>query len=292
VNKVLITGANGFIGSNLVRTLRNGSFEIRTLDISSSCEVDFNIDISEGSQFEKFEDFSPDVIVHAAAQVSVLDSFREPVDDLTVNGIGTLNLLNWGAEVNCKHFLYINSGGAIYDSESPLPIKETSPVNPISPYGLSKALAENYIKMYCERNNIKWSSLALSNVYGSVKFHKKGVIYSLHEAVKNNKKPFINGSHVTRDFVHIDDVVRAIKLAIVKPTNCRVNIATGVETSLISLVEKILHFYGSNLIPDIREEISGEVKRSALDVTKAYKLLNWVPNIGIDQGLLMSLETD
>jgi UDP-glucose 4-epimerase len=288
---VLVTGAEGFIGKKTCAFLAKTGYQVTTLDKNESSQ-EFNhlkIDISDKSIGDRLKEIKPDVIVHLAAQIDVLGSFEQPLLDLRSNGEGTLNLISASIESGCENFVYIASGGAIYDSNQSLPIQETGIEFPVSPYGLTKLLGEGYVRVLSEKAGTQWSSLALSNCYGPVLEHGRGVIFQFWKALSNGKPPFINGKSVTRDMIHVDDVCRAIALAIEKPTNSRVNISSGKEVSLVELFQNISKELHTKIAPELREHIIGEVERSALDNKKAADLLGWVPMISLEVGIRDSL---
>jgi len=191
-----------------------------------------------------------------------------------------------------RKFIFVGSGGAIYDSASPMPVNELANTNPVSPYGLSKLLAEGYVRIFCQEFGIEWASLALSNCYGDVRHHKRGVIYNFYSCLINDDAPVINGAEVTRDFVHVDDVARAIFLAIGKTPNCRMNISSNSEVTLLELCKLVASVLGKEASPNIRELREGDVLRSRLDNSLAKKLLGWSPNVDLISGLKMSLLGD
>jgi len=291
MKRILITGAEGFIGKELACSLKKLNYEVFTLDrLNSSQEFKhFQIDVTDPKISDKLQEIRPDVIIHLAAHINVLNSFVDPVQDLRSNGEGTLNLIQASIECGCKNFIYIASGGATYDSYQSLPISENGHEYPVSPYGLTKLLGEGYVRILSEKAGTLWSSLALSNCYGPVLEHGRGVIFQFWNALRNGKSPIINGASVTRDMIHVDDVVRAIILAIEKPTNCRVNISSGIEVTLLEIFELLKNEMRSNLSPELRDHIRGEVARSALSNRKAFELLRWEPTISLSTGIRASL---
>jgi UDP-glucose 4-epimerase len=291
VKRLLVTGSEGFIGIELLRSLRKQDFEIATVDIIPGVDKSHVVaDIADNFAISKiFNDFKPNVVVHLAAQIDVQRSFQDSTSDLATNGLGTLNILQNAISNGCENFCFIHSGGAVYNSLTPLPLRETSPEMPQSPYGLTKNLAEGYVRVLCERAGIDWSSLALSNCYGPVNRHKKGVVYEFQYAIKENKPPLIYGESNTRDFIFIDDVITAILKAIEKPVNTRVNISSSTETSIGELYSKIARILGTNLSPKILPARHGDITRSCLSNEKAKHILDWEPTIDLDEGLKRAL---
>lgn len=288
--RILVTGSEGFIGSKLVSKLEK-SADIYRLDLKDSLRSQnfYKIDLNSPNLTDVINEIKPDSVIHLAAQISVLDSLEDPMADLMVNGVGTLNLVQASIASGVKNFCYINSGGAIYDKNSILPISESALTHPQSPYGASKLLGEYYVQIFCEAASIGWSSLSLSNCYGPVRDHGKGVIYQFWKAISENRVPDIFGSEVTRDFVYIDDVVTAIQSAVNKPTMSRVNISSGTETNLIEVFNSIKKILRSDINPNILEPGFGEIRRSSLSNSRAKLLLDWEPEISFEEGLKKAL---
>ena len=288
--RILVTGSEGFIGSNLVSTL-SGSAEIFRLDIKESLNPNsfYKIDLNSPDLLKIMREVKPDVVIHLAAQISVLDSLKDPISDLMVNGAGTLNLLRAAIDSGVTNFCYINSGGAIYDKNSKLPILESALTHPQSPYGASKLLGEYYVQIFCESAAIGWSSLALSNCYGPVREHGKGVIYQFWKAISENRSPNIYGAEVTRDFVYIDDVTAAIRKAIEKPTMKRINISSGMETNLLEVFDSIQRILKTTIKPNILNPGFGEIRRSSLSNSQAKSILGWEPKTSFEDGLRKAL---
>lgn len=265
------------------------NYEFFTLDRSGDGRNHIRTDITVDNLTSKITDINPEVIVHLAGNVSVPFSVEFPVEDFNLNAGGTLALLLAAENTACKNFVFVTSGGAIYDSSAPIPFKENSPINPVSPYGLSKYIGEGYARVLSEARGSEWSSLAISNVYGSVKIQKQGVVYRFWNDILNGVSPTIFGASVARDFIHIDDVVDALIKVIEKPVNCRINISSNTSTKLVDLLREIQRIMDSNIEPIIEDPQFGDVKISQLDNSKAKKLISWYPKVDLINGLDRSL---
>lgn len=292
MQKVLITGSEGFIGKALAPSLNSAGYEVITVDNSGNSKSTYKSDIKDEKMLEIFSKEKPDVVIHLAAQIDVMQSFKDPIGDLGVNGFGTLNILQAAITSKVSHFIYINSGGAIYDPLSELPIVESAGIRPLSPYGISKFIGESYVRILCEENGIGWTSLGLSNCYGPISDNKKGVIYKFVEVLSRQEAPVIYGEDMTRDFIYIDDVVDAITKTLSKPANCRINISSGIETNILQLFLQIRELLGSKLEPIIVEARFGEIQRNSLSNSLALDVLGWSPTTSLDEGLIKSLELE
>ena len=288
---VLVTGSEGFIGRQTVRHMKQLGFVVFTTDLKDSDEAQNHrvADLSDINCWSSFQEIFPDIIIHLGAQVDVRDSFLNPTNDLMVNALGTLKLLEYGISKGVKNFIYINSGGAIYGAGQELPTQESQNDFPISPYGATKLLAESYVRILCSRFNMQWTSLALSNCYGPVNEHGKGVIYEFCKSLDARERSVINGKDVTRDFIYIGDVLRAIEKACAKPVNARINISSNSETSLSQLYAEICNLKKAPENCIYNEPAPGEVLRSRLDNSLAKELLGWEPTVGLRAGLTLSL---
>lgn len=283
--RILVTGASGFIGQNLCAALKVNGMNFLATDLFPHDPSVIKMDIRDKDALKLLKEFRAEVVVHLAAQVNVTQSLCDPIGDLESNILGTVNLFQAGSESGMQNFVYISSGGAIYDENSIRPTKETDDIDLKSPYGVSKLAAEFYVKVLSRVHGLSWSSLALSNCYGAVSQCKKGVIFNFWSKIKSMEPATINGPLTTRDFIHVSDVIDAILKAIESPTFCRVNISTAIETSLIDLYASVSKCMNSQIDPLIGELDPSEVARSCLDNSLAKTLLGWKPKVSIDEGV-------
>jgi UDP-glucose 4-epimerase len=289
-----VTGSEGFIGKSLCKQLSQlpEQFELFTLDKVGNGHNHTCADITLNDLSGAFKQVNPEVVVHLAGNVSVSYSVSNPLEDFNLNAKGTLAVLLATKDTKCKNFVYVTSGGAIYDSTVLMPLNENSPIKPISPYGLSKLFAEGYVRVLSESRQSGWSSLAFSNVYGSVSDQKQGVIFRFWDDIRNGRRPTIFGEKASRDFIHVDDAVSALIKAIEKPVNTRLNISSNTSTKLVDLLIEIQRIMNSNVTPIIEELPNVEVEWSQLDNGKAQQLLAWSPVIDLKNGLKRSLQID
>ncbi|MCX8170011.1 MAG: GDP-mannose 4,6-dehydratase, partial [Candidatus Methanomethyliaceae archaeon] len=224
-----------------------------------------------------------DIVIHAAAYISVSESMRKPLMYFKNNVLGTLNVVNSCIDKKVK--LIFLSSASVYGEPLFLPISESHPTNPISTYALTKLMGEEIIKFYFKRGFV---ILRLFNVYGPGQSSTyAGVITKFIERIKNNKPPIIYGDGLqTRDFIHVYDVAQAIKLCIEKGIeNEIINIATGRPISIRDLSELIIKLSGSSHKPIFTRPRAGDIKHSYADITKAERLLGFKPRISIEEGL-------
>ena len=294
MKRIVVTGSEGFIGKYAVCALENLGHEVFTFDVQPRENHERHIqgDIRTADLEMIFKKIKPEIVLHLAAQVNVLNSLSDPVTDLEVNGFGTLRVVQASISSGCRNFCYINSGGAIYDSDAKQPLTERSLERPVSPYGLSKRLGEGYVEILSLAAGTDWSSLAFSNIYGPVKAHSKGVIFEFWSSLVRGESPKINGTDVTRDFLYITDAVNSIVLALESPTNCRINVSSGLEVSLLTLYNLISEELDIKIPPVLKTAHTGEILRSCLDNKKAKLFLGWVPEVPLQKGLKLSFSID
>jgi UDP-glucose 4-epimerase len=236
----------------------------------------------------------PEYVFHLAAQISVSKSLREPVYDANINILGSINIMEACVKHGVKKFIFSSTGGALYGDPERIPCDENTEVKPLCPYGVAKFCIEQYLSYYRRVHGLKYIALRYSNVYGPRQnpFGEAGVIAIFAMKMLKGEAPTINGDgNQTRDFVYVEDVARANLLAAESSVSgVSINIATGKETSINSIFEMLEKRIRSGLKPKHAPAIKGEVRRIALDFSLARKLLNWRPEVEIEEGIGRTVE--
>ena len=252
-----------------------------------------NYKIVKGKSLKKImKTEQPQLINHHAAHVDVRRSQKNPIFDANQNIIGLLSMLQATENTSLKKIIFASSGGAIY-GEQPIPTHERSLTTPTSPYGVSKRAGELYIQSYSRYFNIPYVSLRYGNVYGVRQNHKtnSGIIGMIIESQIQNKSISIYGDgSQTRDYIHVEDVVRANIQASNTVFNGEVNIGTGIQTSitkLIDIISKIMHQKPNVLYLPKKKEEQHDCK---LSTALAYKKINWKANISIYEGIKKTIK--
>lgn len=298
--KVLVTGGAGFIGSHVVDYLVNKKHEVSIIDNLSSGSKDYinkkakfyKVDINSNKIREVFLREKPEFVVHCAAQISVLKSLENPLEDARTNILGTINLLENCVKFKVKKIVFLSSC-AVYGIPKYLPVDEKHPTNPLSPYGISKMACEKYIEFYNKNYDLDYLILRLGNVYGPRQSNAyAGVISIFINNILAKKPIFINGDgKQTRDFIYVGDCANAILLGLNKKTNNKIlNVSSGVETSVNQIYENIKKIIKEEIKVKHRGEIKGEIKRIFLSNNLAKKELGFKVQTGLEEGLLKTIE--
>lgn len=301
--RVLVTGGAGFIGSNIADAMAAHGHEVAVLDdLSTGKETNvspgiklYRADIRDNDALTRvFDDFKPEIISHQAAKADVRESLQKPQLYAEVNIIGSLNVLENARRVGAQKVIYAGTGGATYGEPKELPVKEDHSVNPLDPYGASKHHVEHYLFLYNYNYGLKYTVLRYPNVYGPRQnpFGEAGVIAIFTYKMLNGETPTINGKgDKERDFCYVGDVARANVLALGAGDNEIYNIGSGVGTTINTLYEKLQSATGFRKPANYSPDKPGEVYKIYLDATKAGKELGWEANVGLDEGLKLTVES-
>ncbi len=298
---ILITGGAGFIGSHLANALVLEDHRVVIVDNLSRGKKErvnqsalfYKADIENQSDLSRiFQTEHPSYVFHLAAHIDVRKSVEQPSRDAMANIIGTLNLLELSARHKIKKFVFASSGGALYGDQAPLPTPEThngiALANPISPYGIAKLCAENYILFFSRSVGLPYSILRFANVYGPFQDceGEAGVIaIFIHQFLKNTPPVIYGTGGQTRDFVFIDDVIDALLKSWRQKENDIYNIGTGNETSINEIAHHIKTLVGSPLDSRYKSPKMGDAQRSCLDAKKAKQKLSWEPKTSLKRGI-------
>ena len=225
---------------------------------------------------------APQVVFHLAAQADVRVSVASPAFDAEVNIIGSLNVLEGARQAGTERLVFAASGGTLYGDPpvKDLPLRESQPHRPLSPYGVSKKAVLDYLVAYRELHSLEFAALALANVYGPRQnpHGEAGVVAIFADRLLTGTPITIFGTgEQTRDFVYVDDVVDAFVRAATRGGGLVCNIGTGRETSVNDLYRSMAAVVGSEANPDYAPGRPGELDRNVLDVERAGIQLGWRP---------------
>jgi nucleoside-diphosphate-sugar epimerase len=304
MTRFLVTGGAGFIGSNLVKRLvEDGHREVRVIDnlstgkrenLASILErIEFRLgDIREMDFVEKqFRD--AEIVFHQAALPSVDRSVKDPMATNESNIKGTLNVLLAARKTHVKRVVYASSS-SVYGDSPTLPKHEGMPVDPLSPYALSKYAGEKYCQLFYQLYEVETTCLRYFNVFGpnqDAGSQYAAVIPRFISAILNGEPITIYGDgEQTRDFSYVENIVAANLLAASSEEGIgeTFNIACGERISVNQLAEHLMDVIGRRVPVVYEEPRPGEVKHSLADITKAAERLGYSPVVDVWEGLRRS----
>ena len=307
-SKFLVTGAAGFIGSNLVEAILKLGYQVRGLD---------NLSTGKEGNLSPFAD-NPnflfikgdirvldtclqacngiDFVLHQAAWGSVPRSIEMPLAYDEINIKGTLNMMEAARQKGVKKFVYASSS-SVYGDEPNLPKKEGREGNLLSPYALTKRVNEEYGKMYSNIFRLDTYGLRYFNVFGRRQDPDgayAAVIPKFIKQLLHNERPVINGDgKQSRDFTYIENVIEANLRACMashEVAGQAFNIAYGDREYLIDIYQELCKMLGKNIEPLFGPERSGDIRHSNADISKARELLKYDPQWSFKKGILEAID--
>lgn len=308
--RALVTGGAGFIGSTLVDRLLSEGHEVDVVDDLSSGKLSnladarasaqgrvtfHRIDVRDPGIADLLAHRAPEVVFHLAAQIDVRVSVEQPLLDADINIMGGLNVIEAARKAGARKVVFASSGGTIYGQvdDDDLPVDETHPQIPLSPYGVSKKVIGDYLAAFRALHGLEFTALALANVYGPRQdpHGEAGVVAIFAGRLLDGEPCKIYGDGAqTRDYVYVDDVVDAFVRAADKGGGLVLNIGTATETSVAELYRVMAEAAGSDADPVFAEARLGELARSALDPARAGLQLGWKPWTDLPAGTAQVLE--
>ncbi|STC69475.1 NAD-dependent epimerase/dehydratase family protein [Corynebacterium pilosum] len=300
--RTLVTGGAGFIGSHLVDLLIDEGHQVTVVDnLSHGKESNLNpgaffvhADVRTADYNRLFKEHTPEVVFNLAAQIDVRASVEKPVEDAETNILPLIRLADAARRHGVRKIVHTSSGGAIYGEPEEFPVSEASPVDPYSPYAASKYAGEVYLNMFRNLYGLECSHIAPSNVYGPRQdpHGEAGVVAIFAQNLLSGKPTRVFGGGTnTRDYVYVGDVVRAFYLAAGDVGGGeRFNIGTAVETTDRELHTLVARAAGAPDNPELAPARLGDLPRSALDYSKAKRVLGWEPQVRIDEGVARTVD--
>jgi nucleoside-diphosphate-sugar epimerase len=304
LSSYLVTGGAGFIGSHLAEELLKRGHRVRIADSlitgrRANLDVNKSAEFLEGdladAAFAERACAGMDYVLHQAAIPSVPRSVDDPITSNRANITATLNVLVGARKAGVKRLVYAGSSSAYGDTPT-LPKREDMPTAPKSPYALQKLVGEQYCQMFTELYGFETVTTRYFNVFGPRQdpgSPYSGVISLFATALPAGKPPIIYGDgEQTRDFTYIANVVDGVLKACEAPKAAGqvINVATGSRISLNELLRTLNKIVGTNLQPVYKDARAGDVRDSQADISKARALLGYVPQVGLEEGLRLTLE--
>jgi UDP-glucose 4-epimerase len=301
--RALVTGGAGFIGSTLVDRLLEAGHDVAVVDnLVTGSRANLvaarrhagdrlrviELDIRAPELAAAVADQAPDVVFHLAAQADVRVSVADPRFDADVNVVGSLNVIEAARAAGAGKVVFASSGGTIYGEPSPeaLPVDESHPQRPVSPYGVAKKVVGDYLFAFEQLHGLAWAGLALANVYGPRQDpHGEAGVVAIFAGRLLSGEPctvFGDGTQ-TRDFVYVDDVVDAFVRAADRGAGI-INVGTGEETSVNALYRAMADA-AAVADPPVHAPVRvGELDRSSLAIGRAAAELGWAPQVDLATG--------
>ena len=305
MSKFLVTGGAGFIGLNLVNQLTGQGEKVVIYDDFSTGkkkwtrEFPKDVKVVEGNIADlkelKKATRGADYVVHLAGQTSVLKSVKDPMATLEINAMGTLNALTAARDAKVKRFIYVGSAAAYGESPS-LPKVETMNDTPLSPYAVGTIAAENQCRVFFNTYGLQAVILRTFNVFGPYQDASApygAVVGRFIQMLIDSKPPVVCGDgKQSRDFIHVADLLEAIKSACIAPKaeGELFNIGTGSRITINGLVNLINGILGKEIQPKYEEARPGDIRHSLADITKAEEMLGFRPRVSIMDGLRTTIE--
>ncbi|CAN5759494.1 SDR family NAD(P)-dependent oxidoreductase [soil metagenome] len=322
----IITGGCGFLGTALIRDLMQE--DVHTVRVVDNMTVGNREDLAGACRFTEIpkaavaplssnigessvqliagdildEELAmkavegADVIVHFAANTGVAPSVADPRWDCKTNVLGTFNYLEAARQQGVGRFVFASTGAPLVGEVEP-PVHEEMPVHPVPPYGASKLAGEGYSSAYFRTFGLQTVALRFGNVYGPGSTHKGSAVAKFTKRAMSGEVLEIYGDgSQTRDFIYIEDLIRAVRLAatVEGVGGETFQIATNAETSVQELIDMLLPVLAAAGIKDVEvreiEPRQGDVQRNYSDTSKADRLLGWRTKVSLDEGLQRTVE--
>jgi UDP-glucose 4-epimerase len=301
--RIVVTGGAGFIGSHIVDAYLAAGHDLLVIDslwehgggrranVPEGVSL-VHMDIRDEAIGRIFADFSPEVVSHHAAQHSVAISARDPLYDAQINVIGLLNVLEHAQKSGARKIIFASSG-ATFGTPERLPITDDTPQHPRSPYGITKMVAEHYLRFYKASRDLDFTALRYGNVYGPRQDPngEAGVIsifigkFLTHQSVRIDWD-----GEQTRDYVFVEDAVRANLAALDRGSGECYVIGTGVRTSVNQIYRQLVEVAGSQPPVERAPQRAGDARDAQFDATRARLELGWSPAIDLPAGIRATYE--
>ncbi len=290
---ILVTGASGFIGSHLLESLLADGHPVIAMDLRAPRLQHPRLRFVQGSFIDLpgLDELMSEcgAVFHLASTTLPKSSNDDPRFDVSSNLVGTLRLLELARTTGVGRFIFASSGGTIYGPPEVLPVSEEQGTHPICSYGIVKLAIEKYLLMYHHLYGLDTCSLRMSNPYGEYQRPDTGqgaVTVFCHKVVNNEPIEIWGDGSVVRDFIHIDDVVRAMRCTLSADCGGKViNIGYGAGSSLNDILREIEHASGQRPRCTFKPARGFDVPAIYLDIRRAGEVLGWSPQVSLSEGI-------
>jgi nucleoside-diphosphate-sugar epimerase len=284
---LLVTGASGFIGRHVTAYLLKKGFSILTTDLRGA---DLNGDLRDKVfVLDVVSKLKFDAVVHLAAVTDIKMSIQDPYQTHLVNDFGTLNILEAASKKGVERFIYASSAN-VYGLPFELPVRESTPFNPRTPYDYSKVVGEYLVRSYAATKKIKTTILRSWKIFGEYERLTAAIPNFIKCCLRGEPIPLYNGGADTTDPYYVENYARVVELCLIKEEAVGevFNVGTGVERSIKQIAEEIKRLTNSNsqlLNLPPRSEAEKEPMRSYPDISKLRRLLGYEPIVSFEEGL-------
>lgn len=296
IMNILVTGGAGFIGSHLCKKLVELNYNVVIIDNLNNGNINNISTIINKIKFIKkdictvnidsiIKEYSIDMVYHLAAQISVINSIKDPINDINNNIITTIKILESCKKNNVKKFIFSSSGGAILNNNNNR--------KPLSPYGINKNIVKDYLDYYSYNYNMTCIEVLLSNVYGENQNDKRencaAIPLFINKILNNEKISLYNNGENIRDYIYVKDVVDIfIKLLDYDKTDSII-VSTRIGTSNKELVDNIIKIIGKESKIKYEEKRRGEIEVSILNNEDTIQKFKWKPQYSLHDGLIRTI---
>jgi UDP-glucose 4-epimerase len=299
---ICVTGGAGFIGSHVADALVKAGHRVLIVDdlsggrkenVPKDAELAV-LDVRSEKAGEFLKDRKVEILIHHAAQMDVRRSVEDPRFDADVNILGLLNLLEAGRRGSLRQVVFASTGGAIYGEQDEYPADEEHPARPLSPYGVAKLASERYLFYYHCQYGIDATCLRYANVYGPRQnpHGEAGVVAIFSRKLLDGEPATINGDGLqTRDYVYVDDVVRANTAVVDRPGFDVFNVGTGVETDVNALFDTIAEAAEYDTAPNHGPGMPGEQRRSCISSERLLEEMSVAIDTPLEVGIPATVES-
>ncbi len=300
--KCVVLGGTGFMGSHLSEALLNSNHDVRVFGSMKTKNYGIG-DVREKAEMV-MGDFitgkglksalkGMDYVFHFISATKNMSSVHEPTFDINANVLASLRLFDIAVEEGVRKIIFASSGGTVYGEPESLPVSETAPTNPLSPYGISKLMIERYLEYYRRMHGLDYLILRYSNPYGERQdpLKRQGIISVFLDRVKRGEKPIIYGDGSTvKDYIYIKDAIEATLLPLDKSRHRIYNVGSGIGTSINELIEMLSEVTGETIEPLYGDVESVGVNRLVLDVSRIRDEFGWKPRVELRNGIKKTWE--